>query len=192
MNEWKDVVGFEGLYLVSCSGHVKSLDATIFYKDGRSRIQKGRMLKFGDNEGYSRVNLVKNGKVYPSLVHRLVAKAFIPNPRNYPFVNHKDFDRKNNSVENLEWCTPYQNHHYTIMHGRSINPNDAFLAKHGINSRRYNSVKVAQIFSNGNEIIWDSIREALLSLGKNKKDGSISKACKHGIRAYGYKWRYVL
>lgn len=190
--EWRDIEGFQGLYQVSCTGLVRSLDMVVPYKDGRVRVQKGRILKPGNNVGYARVNLVKNGKVFPALVHRLVAKAFIPNPDKLPFINHKDFNRRNNSVDNLEWCSPLENHQHTLKHGRAIDPSTAFYQKHGENAQRYNVRKVVQVYPDGKEVVWNSIKDALLNLGKNQKDGSISNACKHGIRAYGYHWRYVL
>ncbi len=94
---WKDIIGYEGLYQVSNTGLVKSL------KGRRERI-----LKFSSPRGYKCVKLYKDGKVN-YLVHRLVAKAFIPNPDNKPDVNHLDGVRSNNNAENLEWCTSSEN-----------------------------------------------------------------------------------
>lgn len=101
---WKDVVGFEGLYLVSNLGKVRSLVR------GTKLIDKseGIMAKT-KHKGYEYVNIWKDGKCKKGIVHRLVAQAFIPNPENKPCVNHKDFNRSNNSVENLEWVTYREN-----------------------------------------------------------------------------------
>lgn len=99
---WKDIIGYEGLYQVSNFGRVKS------FKFGKERI-----LKPGTNKyGYLIVILCKNGKVKHFYVHRLVAEAFIPNPHNYPCVNHKDECKTNNNVNNLEWCTYTYNNNY--------------------------------------------------------------------------------
>ena len=99
---WRPVVGYEGLYEVSNTGIVRSLDRY----DNRNCFRKGKvisLLKKGEY-GYIQVNLCYNGKLYKKYVHRLVAQAFLPNPDNLPEVNHKDEDKTNNSVDNLEWC----------------------------------------------------------------------------------------
>lgn len=99
--EWKPVVGYEGLYIVSSIGHVKSL---FRYK---------RILKYNINKrGYASVELFKNGESKRLLVHRLVAQAFIPNPDNLPQINHLDENPLNNAVSNLEWCTAKYNDNY--------------------------------------------------------------------------------
>ena len=112
IEEWRDVVGFEGLYQVSNLGRVKGLDRLVDtnINNVNRRIHKGKLLKPQfNNKGYKRVNLCKNGNINWAFVHRLVAEAFIPNPNNYPVVNHKDENPKNNCVENLEWCTQKYN-----------------------------------------------------------------------------------
>lgn len=98
---WKDIQGYEGLYQVSNLGRVKSL-----YKGGT--ILKGSV----NNRGYHIVMLYKGGKYKHLLIHRLVAQAFISNPQKLPQVNHKDEDKFNNSVSNLEWCTNIYNNLY--------------------------------------------------------------------------------
>lgn len=103
---WKDVLGYEGLYQVSNLGNVKSLNY--------NHTKKTKLLKLSkDTHGYYIVPLCKNKKRRNMLVHRLVAIAFIPNPNNYPCVNHKkEFEINNNAVENLEWCTIAYNNMY--------------------------------------------------------------------------------
>lgn len=87
---WKDINDYEGLYQVSNLGRVKSL--TRILKDGRKWEEK--IIKPGNNgHGYLQVNLHKNGKQKNFFIHRLVAEAFIPNPDNLPYVNHKDEDK---------------------------------------------------------------------------------------------------
>ena len=113
IEEWRPVVGYEGLYEVSNTGQVRSLDRYI--KNGHSsyRLHKGKVISLLKGEyGYIQVNLYYNGKNYKKYVHRLVAQAFIPNPDNLPQINHKDEDKTNNRVDNLEWCTAKYNINY--------------------------------------------------------------------------------
>ena len=93
MEQWRDIEGFDGLYQVSNQGRVKSL------KYGKEKILKG----VKSCNGYLTVGLCKDGKEVRKYIHRLVAEAFLPNPQNLPQVNHKDEDKTNNCVENLEW-----------------------------------------------------------------------------------------
>ena len=104
IEEWRPVVGYEGLYEVSNTGQVRSLDR--FYY----RLHKGKVLSpTKDRYGYLTVTLNCNGKSKTIKIHRLVAQAFLPNPDNLPQVNHKDEVKTNNSVDNLEWCTAKYN-----------------------------------------------------------------------------------
>jgi hypothetical protein len=99
---WKDIKGYENLYKVSNLGNIISLKTNKILKPNK-----------GSN-GYLLVHLYNNGiRSKHLLIHRLVAEAFLPNPNNYPQVNHKDYDRTNNRVENLEWCSPIQNLEYS-------------------------------------------------------------------------------
>ena len=114
---WKPVVGYEGLYEVSNWGRVKSLKRLVkthnkwgeCYITINEKILKKRIDKYG----YERVMLYKHGKSKLKQVHRLVAEVFIDNPDNLPCVNHKDENKLNNNVDNLEWCT----HEYNINYG---------------------------------------------------------------------------
>lgn len=120
---WKPVVGWEGFYEVSNMGRVRSITrivhADIHRVDGtywhQTYKKEGRILKTHDNgHSYLSVGLHGQGRkdkhVY---IHIMVAKAFIPNPNNLPEVNHKDFNKKNNTVENLEWVSRKDNQlHY--------------------------------------------------------------------------------
>lgn len=98
---WKDVVGFEGLYMVSNLGRVKSLN---YNHTGQERILRA------NGKRYLMVVLSKNKKKYPLLVHRIVATAFAPNPQNKKTVNHIDGNKLNNNDWNLEWNTQSENH----------------------------------------------------------------------------------
>ena len=106
---WKNVVGYEGYYQVSNFGNVRSIDR----KDGRGNRIKGKELKLYKNRnGYLQSALIFNGKVKLMYVHRIVAEAFLCNPKNLKCVNHKDENKTNNSVENLEWCDYKYNNNY--------------------------------------------------------------------------------
>ena len=102
--EWKDIVGYEGLYQVSNLGRIKNI------KKNTIKSQRNTF------KGYLQVGLSnKKDKTYR--VHRLVAQAFIPNPENKPEVNHIDGDKKNDNVENLEWVTGKENIDHAIKTG---------------------------------------------------------------------------
>lgn len=104
MEIWKNLS--EG-YQVSNMGNFRSLDRIVTYSDGRIGNFKGKSLRFTkDAYGYARVAIDQGVKV---LAHRAVAQAFIPNPKNFPYVNHKNGDKRDNRQENLEWCSPVSN-----------------------------------------------------------------------------------
>ena len=111
---WKDISGFEGVYEISSYGRVRS-------------VKSGKILstsKCGGCRGYLSVCLSKNGKRYGKLVHRLVAEAFIPAVEGLSEVNHKDEDKTNNRVENLEFC----DHKYNMNYGtRNIRSKDTHI-----------------------------------------------------------------
>ena len=100
MEEWRVVPGYEGLYEVSNIGNVRNVR-----RNKLLRLQK-------TNNGYIRVVLSKNGIKTGFQVHRLIAQAFLPNPDNLPQINHKDEDKTNNNVTNLEWCDAKYNNNY--------------------------------------------------------------------------------
>ena len=107
MEEWRDIKGYEGLYMVSNLGKVKSLN---YRRTGKEKILKG----VDNGHGYLYVNLFKDGKGKQCRINRLVAQAFISNPDNLPEVNHKDENRTNNCAENLEWCSRQYNIEYSF------------------------------------------------------------------------------
>ena len=106
--EWRPVVGYEGLYEVSNTGQVRSLDKY----DSLGVFWIGKLLSKLKVGGYFMVKLRKDGIQKMCLIHRLVAQSFIPNPLNLPQVNHKDEDKTNNMVDNLEWCDAKYNSTY--------------------------------------------------------------------------------
>lgn len=107
---WKDIKGFEGIYQVSNTGKVRSFPRKVW-----NYTKPGRILKPHDNgHSYLNVRLVKEGyEQKHAYIHRLVAEAFIPNPENKEQINHLDFDKSNNHVDNLKWATRTENiRHY--------------------------------------------------------------------------------
>lgn len=116
---WKsypDIVGIE----VSTMGRVRTLDR-VTSSERVTRFIKGRILKQRDNgNGYLKLDITIDGKQAMKYVHRLVAQTFIPNPDNLPQVNHRDCNRKNNNVENLEWCDNSYNVQYREKFGDAL------------------------------------------------------------------------
>jgi hypothetical protein len=112
----KPVVGYEGYYEVDQFGRVFGVDRTVSVNDNGRVYDKplaGKQMKQSmHTKGYKTVSLTKDGKTKLCFVHRIVAEAFIPNPDNLPMVNHKDEDKTNNFLENLEWCTASYNRTY--------------------------------------------------------------------------------
>ena len=91
------------------------------YSDGRvQNIIKGNFL-VDNSKGYKKVRLCNSGTVVKKKIHRLVAEHFIPNPSNYPCVNHIDGNKSNNNVNNLEWCTHQYNSEHAVKIGLHIN-----------------------------------------------------------------------
>ena len=111
MEIWKDIPGFEGLYQASNEGRIRSLTRQVY-----NYIKPGRILKSNiKNSGYLYLSISNgNNKFKHANVHRLVALAFIPNPDSKPQVNHKDGNRLNNNVDNLEWCTAKENINHSL------------------------------------------------------------------------------
>lgn len=112
---WRDVAGYEGLYVVSNLGNVRSLSS-------------GKLLKPDTCAGYLRYRLSKENHAKHCRAHRLVAEAFLPNPERLPQVNHVNGDRSDNRVENLEWCTGSANQ----LHSRRVLKNHCGLPKKAV------------------------------------------------------------
>ena len=111
MEKWRDIPGYEGFYQVSDLGNIRSI-----------RFNKIRNMKSWASHGYRAVELCINNNRYTVGIHRLVALTFIPNPENKPEVNHKDRNKSNNNVENLEWVTQSENVAHAYRHGVEPRP----------------------------------------------------------------------
>ena len=119
MEEWRSIPGYEGLYEISSYGRVKSLEISYIKKNGVMDHKPEIILRPKNNgTGYFTVCLYKNKIHKYYLIHRLVAQAFIPNPDNLSEVNHKDEDKSNNRVDNLEWCDHKYNMNYNDVQKR--------------------------------------------------------------------------
>lgn len=122
---WKDIEGYEGIYRVSTLGRIRSLDRTVEckYKNGLVYYKnlKGRIIKPAKGtSGYLGVGLARGGKVKSKMVHRFVAKAFIPIIKGKEEVNHINGDKHDNRVSNLEWVTPSENHIHAVKAGLHV------------------------------------------------------------------------
>ena len=176
---WKDIVGFEGYYMVSNYGRVKSCDRILPHDTHgiwhiRERILKPG--KIGVKKKYASVALqTGHGQLDSKRVHRLVAEAFIPNPDNKPEVNHIDGNTQNNCVANLEWVTPQENMDHAWRTGLCEN-----IVK----------AKQRPVINLDTGERFDSITDAERSFGKST--GSISHVLngKHE-RAHGFRWAYA-
>jgi len=112
---WKDIPGYEGLYQISNNGGVKRMPKNTVTITGKIRIHKLKILKPStDSRGYSQTCLFKLGIGKIVSVHRFVAITFIENTENKPQINHKDGNKKNNHVDNLEWCTNTENMQHAV------------------------------------------------------------------------------
>ena len=177
MEIWRDIEGYEGKYQVSNEGRVKAL---AWKGNGIGCSQNEHILRQKDLRGYKRVGLSKEGVVKCYSVHRLVAKAFIPNPNNYPVIDHINTIRDDNRVENLRWTTPKEN-----------NQNPLTKAKHigKLINREDQSKRVAQYTIDGKLIrIYNSISET----SKYGFSFGCVARCASGERKThkGFRWLY--
>ena len=184
---WKDIFGYEGLYQVSTYGRIRSCDKIVNYvRYGvkLKRKRKSRIRKQGVNlDGYMMCILSKNGKRHPRLSHRYVAEAFIPNPLNKETVNHKDKNRANNHINNLEWNTRKENSiHSWVGRKMDIEHQKRMVAL---------IVKPVICYDDfGNKISeYESITAAAKGVGRSAR--GISYAIK-GVykKSAGYIWKY--
>lgn len=171
---WKPIEGYEDRYEISNLGRVKSFAR----KDSNNHLLKERILKPKINrDGYFYLQLCNDGNKKGFFVHRLVACAFIDNPHNYPIINHKDENKLNNNVSNLEWCTVLYNNRYGTK---------------GIRTGKHFAKAVVQLTLEGVYVdTFKSLHEISRKYGYAPIN--ISRCCNHVPRkfsAYGYKWLF--
>lgn len=185
--EWRTIKGTNNKYSVSNLGNVKRNEHYTIVKPTKNKpylskiFYKERLLKpYIDKLGYAVVKLTIDTGVNKTMkIHRLVAQAFIPNPNNLLQINHKDENRSNNVVDNLEWCDAQYNSNYGTRKDKL---------------RKSSGIRVAQYDLQGNLIkVWDSLSQAAQFFGA-KTTSCIRRVCKQlpGRNTYkGYIWRYV-
>jgi len=167
---WKDVVGYEGLYIVSNFGNVLGIKSNVTLKPSLN------------HKGYEQVVLSKQGKQKTVRVHRLVAQAFIPNLENKPQVNHIDCNKQNNCVTNLEWVTNSENQLHAWSNG---------LQKDVTGYNNPKARKINQYDTNGNYIkTWSCIKDICNELYINRS--SIHRCLNGSYKtSHGYIWEYA-
>lgn len=177
---WKDMQGYEGLYQISNLGRIKSLSKKVKNKNGYRTTKEKIMKNILSNNGYLQTTLRKGKRPKSFLIHRLVAEAFIPNPNKYKCVNHKDENKLNNNVNNLEWCTREYNNNYGT-HNKKVKETK---------QKKYGKA-VKQITLDGKIIeTFSCIREAHRKTNVGRKE--ITNVClKKYKQAGGYRWEYV-
>lgn len=173
LEEWRDIKGYEGSYMVSNLGRIKSLVGWNGYEYiKRDKILNPYKQKVGQDYYRSVVKLHKNGKKKDAKVHRLVASAFIPNPENKPNINHKDGNPLNNIVSNLEWCTQREN----IIHSYEIGLKPTFqISKDELYDLYVKKRKSITEIANIKNTTHTIIRNRMNTLGIKPRSSSESK-----------------
>lgn len=176
--EWRDIKGFEGLYQVSNLGNIKSLSREVRANTcGVRELPEKILTKCVSSCGYYIVVLCKKGKHYTKLIHRLVAEAFIPNPRKLNEVNHKDENKLNNISINLEWCDRFYNANYGTGVERCAR-------------QKHKSVAMINAKTGETICVYESARIANKETGISYK--GISSVCNGRTKtAGGYFWKFI-
>lgn len=179
---WKDIEGYEKLYQISNFGRIRSKDRVT--RNGRCNkcIRKGKVLKPTLNQyGYLKIALWKENTTKFFGIHRLVAMTFLENNENKNEINHKDGNKTNNCIDNLEWVDRSENMKHAVRMG-------LLQTKGYIRKKK----KIIQKDLDGNTIkIWDSCSDIVRERGFS--DSHIYACCKrkkHKKTAYGYIWEY--
>lgn len=192
---WKPIIGYEGFYEISNFGRVKSLDRWYISKKGYNIHATERILKvFKDSKGYPSVILSKDGIMRILLVHRLIAKHFIPNPENKRFVDHINTDVNDYRIDNLRWCTSKENannpltkKHLSEEVGKA-SANEKRIASH---IRRMSKVAPKEVFmydKNDNFIRSFCSRSDAARFFNGSASAIIHALDRDNRTAYGYKW----
>lgn len=194
METWKDIAGYEGVYKISSHGRVLSCARKVNTWNSYKALQETILCLKPQKNGY-----IKHKKL--GLIHRLVANHFLQNPENKAYVNHKNGDKTDNRVENLEWCTNTENVNHAYRTGLYSEQSRAKMSeKASQRTGRKNSCwrgLVVMSDLNGKEIMtFETLKNAAEWLRENTKyksadKGNISLVCNNKIpQVYGYKFRY--
>ena len=181
---WKDVKDYEGLYQISNLGNIRKMR---FINNITNKEKQFNIKPQINNSGYYRVMLFKNGNYKNKLLHRIVAETFINNPDKKNQVNHKDGNKLNNCVQNLEWCSQSENmkHAYKNKLAKSY-----ATGKFGANSLKAKKVNMLDKKTKQTIKTFGSLIDAAKYIGVNKSCHIVS-CCKGRLKtAYGYKWEY--
>lgn len=169
---WKDIKDYEGLYQVSNWGRVKSLRRLITNQYNSFYIEEKILKPQKNRYGYLYVNLYKNGIMKHITIHKLVAETFISNRNNLPCINHKDENKTNNVVTNLEWCNYSYNNYYGTRTKRAVEKLSKIVLQYDLNGNFIKEWKsVTECRRNGFKHVDDVCR------GERKSCG-------------GYIWKY--
>lgn len=199
MEEWKDVVGYEGLYQVSNMGRVKSCERlTRNNHIVKEKIRKPKI----DKDGYCCVSLWIDGVSKEQFIHRLVAQSFIPNPDNKPCIDHINTNKTDNRVENLKWCTHKENTNNPISREKFLQNRYKVEGTHRISIYKPTKESIEKMaekhkkpvgmYKNGLLIKkFNSAADAERE-NNNYKFMSISAACNGRLKTYrGYEWKFI-
>lgn len=156
--EWKDIPNYEGLYQASNLGNIRSI-----YR------YKKIIKPYIDKDGYYRIRLYKNKKGTYKGVHKWVAETFIPNPHNYKEINHKDENKTNNRIENLEWCDNWYNIHYGTAIERQTKSRSKQIGKYLLDDTLVEIYESISDASKENDIPISNIYKVLI--GERKTAG---------------------
>lgn len=184
---WKDIHGYEGMYQVSNLGRIKGLPRDVNNHTGKIRLKERYIKGYPITKGYIQVQLASRPKRVLKLIHVLVAQQFIPNPNNYPQVNHINGIKSDNRAENLEWCNNSMNQIHAYKTGLTNPHGNAWK------NRNYKNLRVAKFTLDGKMIeVYESISAALRSIGIFTRGSTLYTILKQGREIYkGYRFRYA-